>query len=208
MAWAKSNSRYQKRKDKQTFTNILAPVLERASLLGEQKTDMDFLSRENSSVSSFLINCFITWRQTERDNNYQERPFTHCRCATLHIAHDTCTVLSSTRSPFISRHTHTLTEQHAVALSTGRRLLRSVSNTFIFSTRQHRAVSVASPTFSYTHLLCSYKFCAWGRERMKWWECYISVIINHHSSYNTHLIRNCLFSTSLFHWVLCFTNID
>lgn len=45
---------------RQTLTNILAPVAERASLLGEQKTDMDFLSRENSSVSSFLINCFIT----------------------------------------------------------------------------------------------------------------------------------------------------
>lgn len=45
---------------------------------------------------------------------------------------------------------HTLTEQHAVALSAGLSPLRSVSNTFIFSTRQQRAVSVASPTFSYT----------------------------------------------------------
>lgn len=40
--------------------NILAPEEERLSLLDEQKTDMDFLSRENSSVSSFLISCLIT----------------------------------------------------------------------------------------------------------------------------------------------------
>lgn len=43
-----------------------------------------------------------------------------------------------------------LTEQQAVALSAGLSPLSSVSNTFIFSTRQQRAVSVASPTFSYT----------------------------------------------------------
>jgi hypothetical protein len=41
--------------------NILAPVVERFCLLGEQKTDMDFLSLENSKVSSFLISCLITW---------------------------------------------------------------------------------------------------------------------------------------------------
>lgn len=42
------------------MTNILAPEAERLSLLGEQNTDMDFLSRENSNVNSFLINCLIT----------------------------------------------------------------------------------------------------------------------------------------------------
>lgn len=61
----------------------------------------------------------------------------------------------------MSRHHRWLTEQQAVALSTGVRPLRSVSNTFIFSTRQQRAVSVASPTFSYTPLLWFY----WSRMR-------------------------------------------
>lgn len=69
-----------------------------------------------------------------------------------------------------TQHTPTLTEQHAVALSTGVRLLSSVSNTFIFSTRQHRAVSVASPTFSYTHLLCVGMNFMCQEKRMKWWE--------------------------------------
>jgi hypothetical protein len=41
-----------------------------------------------------------------------------------------------------------LTELQALALSTFDRLLTSVLNTFIFSTRVVRAVSVASPTFS------------------------------------------------------------
>lgn len=45
-----------------------------------------------------------------------------------------------------------LTELQAPARSTGDSPVRSVSNTFIFSTRQVRAVSVASPTFSYTPL--------------------------------------------------------
>lgn len=49
-----------KKDENQTLTNILAPEAERVSLFGEQKTDMDFLSRENSRVSSFLINCFMT----------------------------------------------------------------------------------------------------------------------------------------------------
>lgn len=42
----------------------------------------------------------------------------------------------------------TLTEQQALALSTLDRFFTLELNTFIFSTRQHRAVSVASPTFS------------------------------------------------------------
>lgn len=41
-----------------------------------------------------------------------------------------------------------LTELQALALSTFERFLTSVLNTFIFSTRVVRAVSVASPTFS------------------------------------------------------------
>lgn len=41
-----------------------------------------------------------------------------------------------------------LTEQQAFALSTFDRPRTSVLNTFIFSTKQHKAVSVASPTFS------------------------------------------------------------
>lgn len=41
-----------------------------------------------------------------------------------------------------------LTELQALALSTFERLLTSVLNTFIFSTRVVSAVSVASPTFS------------------------------------------------------------
>lgn len=41
-----------------------------------------------------------------------------------------------------------LTEQQALALSILDRFFTLVLNTFIFSTRQHRAVSVASPTFS------------------------------------------------------------
>ena len=49
-----------------TLMNILAPVAERFCLLGEQKTDMDFLSLENSRVSSFLISCLITWRRSGR----------------------------------------------------------------------------------------------------------------------------------------------
>ena len=44
------------------------------------------------------------------------------------------------------------TELQALALSILVRPLTSVSNAFIFSTRQVRAVSVASPTFSYTPL--------------------------------------------------------
>lgn len=61
-------------------------------------------------------------------------------------------VCNFTFIPVSHTHTHkyTLTEQQAVALSAGLNPLRSVSNTFIFSTRQQRAVSVASPTFSYT----------------------------------------------------------
>lgn len=43
-----------------------------------------------------------------------------------------------------------LTELQALALSILDRLWTSVSKTFIFSTRQVSAVSVASPTFSYT----------------------------------------------------------
>lgn len=43
-----------------------------------------------------------------------------------------------------------LTELQALARSIFDRLLTSVSKTFIFSTRQVNAVSVASPTFSYT----------------------------------------------------------
>ena len=43
-----------------TLINILLPTaLE--DLAGEQNTDMDFLSRENSSVNSFFIRCLITW---------------------------------------------------------------------------------------------------------------------------------------------------
>ena len=42
-----------------TLINILLPTaLE--DLAGEQYTDMDFLSRENSSVNSFFIRCLIT----------------------------------------------------------------------------------------------------------------------------------------------------
>lgn len=41
-----------------------------------------------------------------------------------------------------------LTELQALARSTLERLLTSVLNTFIFSTKVVRAVSVASPTFS------------------------------------------------------------
>lgn len=41
-----------------------------------------------------------------------------------------------------------LTKLQALALSTFERLLSSVLNTFIFSTRVVSAVSVASPTFS------------------------------------------------------------
>ena len=44
------------------------------------------------------------------------------------------------------------TEQHAVALSDGLMPRMSVSNTFIFSTRQQSAVSVAPPTLSRTPL--------------------------------------------------------
>jgi hypothetical protein len=43
-----------------------------------------------------------------------------------------------------------LTELQAFARSILESPFNSVSNTFIFSTRQVRAVSVASPTFSYT----------------------------------------------------------
>lgn len=45
-----------------------------------------------------------------------------------------------------------LTALQAPARSTRDRSCRLVSNTFIFSTRQVSAVSVASPTFSYTPL--------------------------------------------------------
>lgn len=48
-----------------------------------------------------------------------------------------------------------LTELQAFARSILERPFNSVSNTFIFSTRQVRAVSVASPTFSYTPFACS-----------------------------------------------------
>lgn len=47
-----------------TLTNNL-PREERA-LLGVQYTDMDFLSRENSSVNSFFISCLITWAKEVR----------------------------------------------------------------------------------------------------------------------------------------------
>lgn len=43
-----------------------------------------------------------------------------------------------------------LTELQALARSTLESLLKSVLKTFIFSTKQVNAVSVASPTFSYT----------------------------------------------------------
>ena len=51
-------------------------------------------------------------------------------------------------------HASILTELQAFALSILERPFNSVSNTFIFSTRQVRAVSVASPTFSYTPFAC------------------------------------------------------
>ena len=50
-----------------------------------------------------------------------------------------------------------LTELQAFARSILERPFNSVSNTFIFSTRQVRAVSVASPTFSYTPFACNWK---------------------------------------------------
>jgi len=48
-----------------------------------------------------------------------------------------------------------LTELQALARSILESPFKSVSNTFIFSTRQVSAVSVASPTFSYTPLAFS-----------------------------------------------------
>lgn len=60
-----------------------------------------------------------------------------------------------------------LTEQQAVALSAGVRPFRSVSNTFIFSTRQQSAVSVASPTFSNTPLLCVFQRDRRNTEKIK-----------------------------------------
>lgn len=47
--------------------NILAPEADLVSLLDEQKTDMDFLSLENSSVSSFFISCLITYKQAAEE---------------------------------------------------------------------------------------------------------------------------------------------
>lgn len=42
---------------KLAFTNILAPP---SPLAGVQYTDMDFLSRENSRVTFFLMSCLTT----------------------------------------------------------------------------------------------------------------------------------------------------
>jgi len=45
-----------------TLTNILEE--EDLALMGEQYTDMDFLSLENSRVNSFFISCLITYTFT------------------------------------------------------------------------------------------------------------------------------------------------
>jgi len=50
-----------------------------------------------------------------------------------------------------------LTLQQAFALSILDRLLTLDLKTFIFSTKQHKAVSVASPTFSKIFLDCNIK---------------------------------------------------
>lgn len=47
-----------------TLTNILLPTAAREALAGEQNTDMDLRSRENSRVHSFLISCLITCRNS------------------------------------------------------------------------------------------------------------------------------------------------
>lgn len=43
-----------------TFTNILLPWVPGPGRVGEQYTDMDFRSRENSRVNSFRISCLMT----------------------------------------------------------------------------------------------------------------------------------------------------
>lgn len=43
-----------------TFTNILLPWAPGPGRVGEQYTDMDFRSRENSRVNSFRISCLMT----------------------------------------------------------------------------------------------------------------------------------------------------
>lgn len=44
------------------FTNILL-IDVRLGLFGVQYTDIDFLSRENSRVNSFFINCLMTYKE-------------------------------------------------------------------------------------------------------------------------------------------------
>ncbi|TNN83412.1 hypothetical protein EYF80_006393 [Liparis tanakae] len=91
-----------------TFRSALWTELPRFGVLpdlaGEQYTDMDFLSLENSRVNSFFISCLITCEEMRK--------------------------------------------KKALARSTLDRPRTSVLNTFIFSTKQDSAVSVASPTFS------------------------------------------------------------
>lgn len=55
-----------------TFTNILAPEADWVCLLEKQKTDMDFLSLENSSVNSFFISCLITWKEVIKRERVEE----------------------------------------------------------------------------------------------------------------------------------------
>lgn len=46
-----------------TLMNILDSEADLFGLLEEQKTDIDFLSLENSSVSCFIISSLITWKE-------------------------------------------------------------------------------------------------------------------------------------------------
>lgn len=48
-----------------TFTNILLPWALESGWVGVQYTDMDFRSRENSRVTSFLMSCLMTCRVQE-----------------------------------------------------------------------------------------------------------------------------------------------
>ena len=55
------------------MTNILLPTAALEDLAGEQNTDMDFLSLENSRVNSFFISCLITWERDGEDMGQLER---------------------------------------------------------------------------------------------------------------------------------------
>lgn len=56
-----------------TLMNILDSEADLFSLLEEQKTDIDFLSLENSSVSCFLISSLITWKEPMEEKKKQTK---------------------------------------------------------------------------------------------------------------------------------------